>query len=413
MAKKNVQSIVDDKLCMGCGICQDSCPKKCITIEHGKTSVCPIVYQNDCIDCGLCLMSCPGKGLKLKEEGQSLFSAKHNRYVGAYLKSYTGWSMDKNIRFHSASGGVVTQFLIYLLDKGLIDGAIVVGVSANNKMLSKAFVAKTKEEILHAKSSKYVTTSVEGVMSDIKAHPGRYVCVGLPCHIQAYRLFAKTHKFARERIIGYFAIYCSLNKIDLSADYYSYRYKFHYSNIKRFAYRDDGCMGYMKFEGYDGNVKKIPYVHFWLGSHSFFINKRCLVCNDHFGELADISFGDVNIPPYNEDKVGINSIVSRSEYWDSLLHTALNDRYLHIEELSLDELIKCQEYVKRHKKGKGIAAERIIRKLVGWKNPVNDDKTVAFSFACFMKQFLAWVMIAMGRHRSLWFIVKAFDRYGD
>lgn len=414
LKKENVSRIVQQHLCMGCGICKDACPKTCISICHTPTGIYPIVDESACINCKDCLKSCPGKGVKLKEKGHSIYaSVSHNKFVGAYFKSYTGWSENNEIRLHSASGGVITQFLIYLLKTDAIDGAVVVGFSQENMMLSKPYIARTPEEIVQARSSKYCTTSIEGIIKEIKEYAGRYVVVGLPCHIQAYRLFAETHKIIRDRIVGYFGIYCSLNKINISTDYYCYRYGVAHKDMKSFAYRDDGCMGYMKFTRRDDSEKKIPYVHFWLGSHSFFINKRCLVCNDHFAELADISFGDINVEPYNQDKIGINSLVARSEYWNGKILSAAKDGYLHLEQLPLSELIRCQGYAKRHKKGGGIAAERKLRSIFGWKNPIYDDETVKPSIKDYIKQLMAWGMMAIGKNRHLWFVVKALDKYKD
>lgn len=414
LKKENVSWIVRQHLCMGCGVCEDACPVKCISINHTATSIYPKVDNSACINCSACLKSCPGKGVKLKEKGRSIYpSLAYNKYIGTYFQSYTGWSNDNGIRLHSASGGVITQFLIYLLKFGVIDGAVVVGFSQDNTMLSEPYIARTSEEIIQARGSKYCTTSIEGIVKEIKENIGRYVVVGLPCHIQAYRLFAETHKIIRDRIVGYFGIYCSLNKINISTDYYCYRYGVAYKDIKSFAYRDDGYMGYMKFTRKDNSVKKIPYVHFWLGSHSFFINKRCLVCNDHYAELADISFGDINVPPYNTDKVGINSLVTRSEYWNGKLLTAAKEGYLHLEQLSFNELIRCQGYVKRYKKGGGIAAERKLRSMFGWKIPIHDDEVVKPSIKDYVKQLMAWIMLTLGKHRNCWFIVKAMDRYKD
>jgi len=303
--------------------------------------------------------------------------------------------------------------LIFLLERKIIDGAVVVGFSEKQKMQSRPYIARTRADILNAKSSKYCTTSIEGIMTEMKESSGRYVVVGLPCHIQAYRLFADSHKYIKDKIVGYFGIYCSLNKINLSTDYYCYRYGVDYNDIKSFAYRDDGCMGYMKFVMNNETTKKIPYVHFWLGSHSFFINKRCLVCNDHFAELADVSFGDINVSPYNEDKIGINSLVVRSPYWNETLLFAAREGYLHLEHLSIDELIRCQGYAKRHKKGRGIAAERKLRSLFGWENPIHDEEIERPSVKDLIKQMAAWAMIMVGKHRICWPLVKAMDRYKE
>ena len=272
-------------------------------------------------------------------------------------------------------------------------------------------IARTENDIINARSSKYCTTSIEGIATEIKNNPGRYIIVGLPCHIQAFRLFEEKFKVVKDSIVGHFSIYCSLNKINISTKYYCNRYKVPYEQIRKFSYRDDGCMGYMKFECYDESEKKIPYIHYWLGTHSFFVNKRCLLCNDHFGELADISFGDINIAPYNVDKIGITSIVTKTPFWDNILTNAANDGYIELHDLPKDVLLSSQKYVIIHKKGAGISAMRNIRRWFGLKNPIHDDQIQKATFKMYIKQFASLLMMEVGKRPYLWFIIKILDRY--
>lgn len=411
MHKENIDWVVKSGLCLGCGICQDACPSKCIKIIHGSKSIRPVIYSNRCVECGICIQTCPGKGVKLKDFASRLYDFQQDRYIGPYYKSYSGWSCNESIRFHSASGGVVTQFLIYLLRHKYIDGAAVVGFDNTNKLLSHFYIARTENDIVNAQSSKYCTTSIEGIASEIKNCPGKYIIVGLPCHIQAFRLFEEKFKVVKDSIVGHFSIYCSLNKINISTKYYCNRYKVPYEQIRKFSYRDDGCMGYMKFECYNGTIKKIPYIHYWLGTHSFFVNKRCLLCNDHFGELADISFGDINIKPYNEDKIGTSSIITKSPLWDNILTTAANDGYIELQDLPKDVLLSSQRYVIMHKKGAGISAMRNIRRWFGLKNPIHDDPVQKATFKMYIKQLSSLIMMEVGKRPYLWFIIKILDRY--
>ena len=215
MRKENIDWVVKSGLCLGCGICQDACPSNCIKILHGSKSIRPVIDSNRCIECGICTQTCPGRGLKLKNFASKLYNVEHDRYIGPYYKSYTGWSCDDMIRFHSASGGVVTQFLLYLLHHKYMDGVAVVGFDDKNKMLSHSYIARTEKDIINARSSKYCTTSIEGIATEIKNNPGRYIIVGLPCHIQAFRLFEEKFKVVKDSIVGHFSIYCSLNKINM------------------------------------------------------------------------------------------------------------------------------------------------------------------------------------------------------
>lgn len=408
MEKRNIQSIVDNGLCMGCGLCQDACPKGCIKITHRNTNY-PLVDETKCVLCGRCYATCPGKGIKLVSEGKNLYpNAKFNKYIGRYESLYTGHSLNEDIRLHSASGGVVTQFLCYLFDKHIIDGAAVVGQQDNSKMLPKAFVAKSKEEVISAKSSKYVVTSYEGIAK--KLINGKFVIVGLPCHIQAFRQYTKIDRKFRESVIGIFSIFCSLNKTKLSTEYYLYRYGIEAKNLGTFAYRDNGCPGYMTFTNRDGKViKQVPYLDFWMGTHNFFQNKRCSFCFDQFGELADINFGDINIRPYNEDKVGVSSVVVRSKKWNELFQEAVQDGYLSLEPLSKEDLLRSQRYVMSYKKGRGIAATLQLRKMFGKKNPINDEDLPKPGIKDYLKQTANFIMRQIGKKKSSFQIVKLLD----
>lgn len=408
MEKKNIQEVVDNHLCMGCGVCQDACPKDCIHIIHANTNY-PQLDQSKCILCGRCYAACPGKGVKLIVEAERLFPQVNvDKYIGRYECLYTGHSLNEAIRLHSASGGLVTQFLCYLFDKHIIDGAAVVGQQDDNKMLPKAFVAKNKEDVIRAKSSKYIVTSYDSIARQIKN--GKYVLVGLPCHIQAFRQYSKIDKNFRDSVIGYFSIYCSLNKTRLSTDYYLYRYDIKKEEIEKFAYRDNGCPGFMTFTNKKGKaIKQIPYVKFWMGTHNFFQNQRCSLCFDQFGELADINFGDINLPPYNEDKIGINSLIVRNKKWDDLLHDAIKQGYITLEPLRKENLLRSQSYVMSYKKGNGIAAALQIRKILGKKNPINDEilpKPVAKDY---IKQLANYIMRQIGKRKAFFPIIKAFD----
>lgn len=411
--KNSVTTIVRKKLCTSCGICVGTCPKKCITMDYGKLNNVPIVNHNQCVNCGLCLKVCPGKGATLIQTSNQLFpNTKVNKFCGHYISCYVGYSLNPEIRYHSASGGMVTQFLTYLLEKGIIDGAVVVRYKDGFPFEPKPFIAKTKEEILESKSSKYIIVSYDNIVEEIKNFKGKLVVVGLPCHIQGLRNLTSLNINLREKIIGYFGIYCSLNKTKESIDYYAYRYRICKEKIKEFSFRDDGCMGFMKYTNYDNKVvAKIPYQKYWNGTKSFFMNDRCALCTDHFAELADVSFGDIHIEPYSQDKIGVNSIITRCEYWNTLLKKCASDKYLNLDTISIDLLISSQIYSKVYKKGAGLAAEFKLRKTLGFSIPFYDTSIeVKPRFSHYLKNIFRAIMRRIGNYRILWPLIKLIDR---
>lgn len=414
--KHTVADVVKDGLCTSCGICAGSCLKSSIAFHYGEERNDPIVDNTTCIKCGMCYDICPGKGIALENFSSELYKdengASKNKYAGYYLHSFVGHCNDEEIRFHSATGGMVTGFLIGLLKKRVIDGAVVVRYKKENPFEPEPFIATTPEEIWESRSSKYIVLSMDNVSKEIAS--GQYknlVVVGLPCQIQGWRQLAEKNKRVRESIKGYFSIYCSINKSKLSMDYYHKHYKIETSEVGRFAFRDDGCMGYMKYEDRNGDViKKIPYRDYWFGTHSFFTNPRCLMCIDQLGELADLSFGDIHIKPYSDDTIGTNSIIARSSYWEALLNECKEDGAISLKEISMETLVRSQVYVRTYKKGGGSKAYSKIKKLIGKKTPEYDyqyDGSVsAKDYVVAASQML---MHFIGKRKQLWWIVKLLD----
>lgn len=272
-------------------------------------------------------------------------------------------------------------------------------------MTPYTYIARTKDEVLAARSSKYCVTSYEGILSEIKHEGGKYVVVGLPCQIQSFRKYASTFKKVCEQLVGFFAIYCSSNRTMRSQDFLLYRYGVKKAEVAKFAYRDNGCLGEMVFEDIDGNVlKSVPYQTFWIGMRGFFNVPRCSTCIDHFGELADVCFGDIHIGEYINDHVGVNSLISRSSDWTLLLLEAVKDGYLHLDEIPYSVVVETQAYAMRQKKGAGVTAAFKLRKMMGKENPKYDQPFVVPNVGmkdvlkAAMKCGMRWV----GKQEWLW-----------
>lgn len=63
---------VDEKLCKGCNLCTEFCPKKVYQLsgEHNKKGIhIPVPVDEDkCKKCGLCALLCPDQAIKVEEE---------------------------------------------------------------------------------------------------------------------------------------------------------------------------------------------------------------------------------------------------------------------------------------------------------------------------------------------------------
>lgn len=410
MHKSNVGEVVRKGLCLGCGLCQDNCHRKCIDIKYGKDINFPAVNERLCTECNLCLKCCPGLGVDIDELAKTEFAATahYDNILGYYLNCWVGYSTDYETRFHAASGGSVSSFLIYLLESHILDGVVVTKMSDSDPFSPITFIAKSKEEVLSAKSSKYCVVSYDGIITKILSQEGKYAVVGLPCHIHAFRKSMRYNKKLANRILGLFAIYCSSSRTTRSVDYLCCRYGIKKDDVRTFSYRDEGYLGSMVAKDDEGKqIKAVPYVDYWHSMRGFFNVPRCSLCIDHFGELADISFGDIYVDKYKDDTIGVNSIISRSDYWQKILMQAQQEGYLVLENVAPEMVKNSQPYVFRHKKGKGVAAALRLRELFHLRNPEYDVTLMQKPTGVdLLKEVLKKLCRWMGKQKAFWPLIK-------
>ena len=428
----NVTYTLRHNLCLGCGICESACPSNAINIIVNKGRFIPQVDETKCKNdkgCHRCHDVCPGLGVNLQHIAKEQFAdeqTKTDKWVGHYLKCFTGHSNDEDIRYHCASGGMVSQFLIFLLEKGYIDGAVVTAFDPKNELLVRSYIAHNREEVLQAKSSKYAPVSLHGMAQAIKQENGtKYVIVGLPCHIQGFRKLEIIDRKFREKIAGYFAIYCSSGRTFYLTEHVFKERGIRKEDLIYFAYRDEGCLGSLVAKQQRGirvansnsetalykenEVYKERYQSYYHPLRSFFIPRRCLFCIDHYGELGDVCFGDIHIKPYMDDKIGVNSLVVRKQEWLDLLEEAQSEGFITLNEIPVETLNASQQMAGK-KKGRNerfiVLNKRLGRVMPEYDVPLPDKtglKTVLDYLQNRAQQFL-------GRHKSLWWLVSKLKK---
>lgn len=414
--KKNISWVVDNGLCVGCGVCQDACPKSAIRVESDGSVFRPVVDAGLCINdkgCHRCRTVCPGEGVKLSQLANKLYDNQPNieddPYIGKHIAYYSGYSNDYEIRHEGASGGMTSQFLIYLLEKGYIQGAVVTRFQKNKDFWIDTFVAKTKEDILSAKSSKYCPVTMAGVVKQIKQMEGKYAIVGLPCHLHGLRKMAEIDKAFSEKVFAFVGLYCSCGRrFDLT------RYVFEsrgvsLGDVRFFTYRHGAGMGRMYAKLAANKEVKEAFQNYYLALRSFFNIHRCMHCVDHFAELGDICFGDLHIGEYIEDKVGISSVVTRTQKMDDILHKMADESIITLDALSKEDLLSSQKYVKT-KKHVNPAYMKIDR-LKGRETPIYDTTFQCVPLFKALKSYIVKTsQMFVGKHRSLHWIIRLMSK---
>ncbi len=169
----NISSIGNQ--CVGCKSCEQSCPKRCISmIENKEGFWYPSVDEEKCIGCKLCLKNCPVKNKELHR----------NKPVNVWA-----WrNKDEIDIMRSASGGAADSAAKAILQRG----GVVYGAAYDEQLTVSHVAILSDDERYRIQSSKYVQSDPCDSYSLVKQNlsEGKVVLyTGTPCQISGLYSF--------------------------------------------------------------------------------------------------------------------------------------------------------------------------------------------------------------------------------
>lgn len=372
--KPSILKVVDKDLCTGCGTCMGICPKKAVIIKKNdlKGVYIPSINQEKCNHCGLCYEVCPGHSVDFNNLNQSVFGhLPSDIMLGNYLNCYLGYATEYKIRYNSASGGLVTALLIYALEKGFIDGALVTRMRKGYPLEPESFIAYTRDEIISAAKSKYCPVPANIAIRKILEGKGKFAVVGLPCHIHGIRKAEAHNKRLKEKIVFHFGLFCSMGRSFLATENLLRMLGIPKSDIVALNYRGEGWPGKMTIILKNGQHLFIPLSEYYKYFGPF-TPYRCTLCSDQTAELADLSFGDAWLPELRKkEKSGMSIVISRNKSAQYLLKQAVSDRKIELMDFNSKKAI---DVIGCGFKKKQLAGRLLVSRLLGKKLPVFNQK---------------------------------------
>lgn len=411
MTDDTIESVVRDGLCTGCGTCVSLCPRNAIALLiDGKRGIySPILNDDKCNHCGLCYRVCPGhevdfKVLNLKEFGKDAKDV----LIGNFINCYFGYSADYDIRYNCASGGLVTQLLIFALEEGIIDGALVTRMKKDKPLEPEPFIARTKEEIIDASKSKYCPVPLNIALDEILDIDGRYAVVGLPCHIHGIIKAEMINSTLKNRIVLLLGIWCSTTCNFLGTEFVLKRLGVSKENVKELAYRGDGWPGGMSVHLRDGGKKFIPLKEYWDINFSSFAPSRCRLCSDANAELADISFGDYRgHDMFLNEELGVSGIISRTDTGESILENMRSKQKIEIWKINSSDVAARQGYFYLKKY---VTAHFRLLSFVGKKFPQYNQLLLSPPLTIYIQEIIFnYPMSIFASKRCLWKVLEAYS----
>ncbi len=270
--------------------------------------------------------------------------------AGVVKKAYISHASDETIRRNGASGGVITQTLVHLLETGQIAGAVCLKMGVDVPWRAQPVVARTREEILACAQSIYSATPVNTILQTLEKEPGPLAYVGLPDQVAGIRkLQMLGHPSVRniKYVLGpYMGTQMEFEAIRSFLRSHHVRSEEEIVDLK---YRAGEWPGHLRIALRDGRILKAEkfYYNYLI---PFFITRGSLQLVDFTNELTDLSVGDAWSPQYEAKGGGFSVVLARSEQGVKLLESMQQLHLIHLKEIPLDQALDMHGHMLDFKK---------------------------------------------------------------
>lgn len=351
----NINKIVQNGFCIGCGACAIATDQK-IQIRLNQYGCYEPVLTTEPYDEQKALHACPfsNNGPNEDQLGETLFNTNQDvekdLRLGHYRSLYMGHVEEGSYREKATSGGVISWLLATLLEKDLVDFAIHVKPADRSKegKLFKYDTSDSPESVLVGAKSRYYPVEISEALERVKSIPGRYVFVGLPCFVKAIRRLMISDPVIQERILFCVGLVCGHLKSTAFAENFAWQAGIAPKELEEVDFRvklkgrTAGDYGvYVRgSEKTDVRATRSYFGYNW--GHNFFRYAACNYCDDVFAETADVVVGDAWLPQYAKDSRGTSLVIVRNELLGALFDEARAEKRVSFDEVSADQMATSQ-----------------------------------------------------------------------
>lgn len=354
---ERLYAIVEQALCVGCGLCQAVAGPDRIKLVKTDTGEQRPLVVGDLDDATVDRIydTCPGTRVEGLPDRLIEDDTRIDNVWGPWRRMVRAWASDPVVRFEGSTGGVLSALAGYLLASRRVDFILHAKASVSQPTFGERHLSFDLSAVREAAGSRYGPTAPLIDVDVILDRNRPFAFIGKPCDIAALRNYAR-HDARVDRLVKYWLTpVCGGYMSPQAMDEFLRRNHIEPGEVTGFRYRGRGCPGPTRIETAD-RVRELHYLDIWgTDSSQWSLPFRCKICPDGIGEAADIAAADTwpGGSPSRDSSAedpGTNAVIARTASGCELLEAAERDAAVTVEyDICPDELSHYQLHQMRKK----------------------------------------------------------------
>jgi coenzyme F420 hydrogenase subunit beta len=320
-----IKEVQDTGLCGRCGGCVSFCSAGDLhALSFGKDGLPVLANEEKCLKCGICYLICPQVKVLDDELAKKYLWKKP---IGNYRSLYSAKTTSRKVAKVATDGGIVTSLLLYALETGTIDSAIV--ARRMGPFMRQPMVVTTAKEVIAAAGShfdevghlseagKSYTSFVPAIREVRKLRQRgltRVAFVGTPCQVYSLRKMQLLHVVPSDVVVLTIGLFCMENFsfTPESSKKLERKMKFRLDKVVKLNIKDDVIVTMES-----GEMLHIPFEFV-----DEIARRACFACPDFANDFADISCGGLGSPD------GYTTVLVRTQNGERLYNGASHKGYI-------------------------------------------------------------------------------------
>lgn len=339
MSERDLQPVIENDLCIGCGACMAADPSLGLRLDPIKQ-----IFEPTHVSNALAASVCPAIAVDYRELQEARFPGEKPGPFGVVRSVLIAQSVDLDRNLRASSGGIIKELVLALLERDDVDGVIsldhVDGLDFQPKLVTDV------GQVDSLPGSIYHNLEKHRVLELLRENQGRFVLIAIPCELEGiFSYIYRLEPHLAERVHSTIGLICgwqySHHALRAICEYKG----IDFDQIEDVSYRGGGPVGKLRIKTRGGEehfVNRRIDLSYQTAFDRHFNTPRCHLCVNHANFLADVVVGDAWLPSTVGTRTGISLVIARTSGAEDLVTALAEAGRVVLTRVTTDEIMESQ-----------------------------------------------------------------------